>query len=442
MQMAPPGDALSESPHSTPGDLSTRSIMLRTSQDERAKRINPMGYPVFLGSTAAISFLEFLQQTWRTYVEPNSFTENPGTKRMLEADIPRSLTPPKEVLDDSQKRRLVGSYLHASSGILDLFTENDVERILACSNPQVQCPPSPEDTVDPEVNQHVLLDLMIAIGAQAAAAQHELCLAVPYFTRAQRAAFAGMLQAPTVDLARAFVLMAFYMLGACNRNAALMYIGVASNMSMILGLHLPEKYQHLPIEKREARLQTCKSIRVLDLICNTILGRPGNTPIICDEREFLDGEICPNYATLCATYEVVSVLQSVVNKTTENEGIHIDDAEEFIQQLQKWSGNLPAHLRQQSLASHLELPTLATNRAIIGKIHLACIYYYAVIQVTRQFLVSQIIPHIRGQKVPDSVNERETELATMCTEAALLMIQMCEDAAQANSLLGNMCILK
>lgn len=74
-----------------------------------------MGYPVFLGSTAAISFLEFLQQTWRTYVEPNSFTENPGTKRMLEADIPRSLTPPKEVLDDSQKRRLVGSYLHAVS---------------------------------------------------------------------------------------------------------------------------------------------------------------------------------------------------------------------------------------------------------------------------------------------------------------------------------------
>lgn len=232
------------------------------------------------------------------------------------------------------------------------------------------------------------------------------------------------------------------MLGACRRNSALMYIGIASSISMILGLHFPENYQHLPIQTREARLQTGKSIRVLDLICNTILGRPGSTPIIRDEREFLDGEICPNYATLCATYEIVSVLQSVVNKTTENEGIHIDAAEEFIQQLQRWSHDLPPHLRHQSLGIPDMLPTLETKRAIVGKIHLACIYYYGVIQVTQQFLVSQILPHIRGMVVEESIDERKADLATMCTEAALLMAQMCEDTDQANALLSNMCILK
>lgn len=95
---------------------------------------------------------------------------------------------------------------------------------------------------------------MIAIGAQCHATDdEELHLANSYFSRAQRTAFAGMLQVPTVNLARSFALMAFYMLGACRRNSALMYIGIASSISMILGLHFPENYQHLQIQTREAR---------------------------------------------------------------------------------------------------------------------------------------------------------------------------------------------
>lgn len=189
---------------SNPDDSSVtrpRSIMLQTSHNER----------VFFGSTAAISFLKFLQQIWRTYVEPNSFTEDQGTQRMLEAEIPCSLAPTEE-LADSLKRRLVESYLHASSGILDLFTENDVETLLcsSSSNPQLQCPRSTDAIVDPETNHDICLDLMIAIGAQCDATDdEELQLATSYFARAQRTAFAGMLQVPTVNLARSFVLMAF-----------------------------------------------------------------------------------------------------------------------------------------------------------------------------------------------------------------------------------------
>ncbi|PYH99799.1 hypothetical protein BO71DRAFT_342138 [Aspergillus ellipticus CBS 707.79] len=410
-----------------------RSIMLRTSLDER----------VFFGNTAAISFLKFLQQTWRTYVEPNSFTEDPGTQKMLEAELPRPLAPLTLKLDAAEQRNFMECYLHASSGILDLFTENDIERLLESHTDIQQYPPSQDTIVNPETNPDICLDLMFAIGTQChARSDQELYLATAYFTRAQKSAFAGMLQEPTVNLARAFVLMAFYMLGACNRNSALMYIGVASNTSMILGLHSPENYQHLPREKREARLQTGKSVRVLDLICNTILGRPGSTPVIRDEREFLDGEICPNYAALCAMYEIVAVLQSVVNNTKEKEGIPIDTAEEYLQQLQKWSYDLPSHLRRQSLGSPSARPSLETKRATVGKIHLACIYYYGVIQVTRQSLVDQIIPHVRGEIIEERADEKTAKLATMFTEAALLMAQICDDAETASALLSNMCILK
>ncbi|KAH8700326.1 hypothetical protein BGW36DRAFT_415426 [Talaromyces proteolyticus] len=413
----------------TLSSIKQRSILLKCSLDER----------VFLGNTAAMSFLKFLQQIWRTYVESNSFTEDRGTDQMLEMEMPPPMTASKREVDENEKRYFVECYLHASSGILDLFTERDIERFLS-PNAEIR---SPDSIVDPETNNDICLDLMIAIGAQCQArGDLDHYLGELYFRRAQKSAFAGMLQAPTVNLARSFVLMAFYTLGACTRNSALMYIGVASNISVILGLHSPENYQYLPIEKREARLQTGKSVRVLDLICNTILGRPGSTPVLRNEREYLDGEICPNYATLCATYEIVSVLQLVVNDTKEKEGIPINKAEEYLLQLRKWSSGLPSHLRRQSLEGPSSQRSLETRRATVGKIHLACIYYYGVIQVTRQFLVDQVVPHVCGQTADDRADNRTSKLATMCREAALLMAQMCEDAEKAGALLGNMCILK
>lgn len=48
-------------------------------------------------------------------------------------------------------------------------------------------------------------------------------------------------------MVRLFLLMAFYMLGACQRNAAAMYLGVATKAAVVLGLHYP----------RNARSEDC-----------------------------------------------------------------------------------------------------------------------------------------------------------------------------------------
>lgn len=53
-----------------------------------------------------------------------------------------------------------------------------------------------------------------------------------------------MLEDPCLDMVRCFLLMAFYMLGACRRNAAFMYIGVAAKAASALGLHVTEQYHH------------------------------------------------------------------------------------------------------------------------------------------------------------------------------------------------------
>jgi hypothetical protein len=49
-------------------------------------------------------------------------------------------------------------------------------------------------------------------------------------------------------MVRLFLLLSFYMLGACNRNAASMYLGVAAKATVVLGLHHLSSHKNLQKE--------------------------------------------------------------------------------------------------------------------------------------------------------------------------------------------------
>jgi hypothetical protein len=98
------------------------------------------------------------------------------------------------------------------------------------------------DTSDPQTDREktraAIRDLMIAIGAQSCPNEPETVqLERFFFTRGQHRTFANLLEDPSMDLVRAFLLMSFYMFGACRRNAAFMYLGVAARSAVALGLH-------------------------------------------------------------------------------------------------------------------------------------------------------------------------------------------------------------
>jgi hypothetical protein len=98
------------------------------------------------------------------------------------------------------------------------------------------------DSTDPksdrEKTRAAILDLMVAIGAQSRLNDPEsLQTERFYFARGQQRTFANFLADPSMDLVRVFLLMSFYMLGACRRNAAFMYLGVASRAAVALGFH-------------------------------------------------------------------------------------------------------------------------------------------------------------------------------------------------------------
>lgn len=80
---------------------------------------------------------------------------------------------------------------------------------------------------------------MVAIGAQSYLSSSDtLQVERFYFARGQCRSFGNMLEDPSLDLVRVFLLMSFYMLGACRRNTAFMYLGVASRAAVALGLHV------------------------------------------------------------------------------------------------------------------------------------------------------------------------------------------------------------
>lgn len=98
------------------------------------------------------------------------------------------------------------------------------------------------------------LYLMAAIGAQCRGqSTDDLAWAAKFFSYARKLALEKMLENPSLELIRAFLLMAFYMFGACRRNSAFMYLGVASKAADILGLHMSAQYKHLSSDARNAR---------------------------------------------------------------------------------------------------------------------------------------------------------------------------------------------
>jgi Fungal specific transcription factor domain len=99
-----------------------------------------------------------------------------------------------------------------------------------------------------------VLYIVIAIGGQCRGSSHsDFQYAAKYFAKSQQCAFEGMLRDPSINMIRAFLLMAFYMLGACHRNAAYMYLGVASKAAAALGLHIGKQDQGLSKDELRTR---------------------------------------------------------------------------------------------------------------------------------------------------------------------------------------------
>ncbi|CZR61900.1 related to nitrate assimilation regulatory protein nirA [Phialocephala subalpina] len=410
--------------------------------------LSSRGEQVYIGNVAALSFLQFLQKTLKRYIGPSAFTERRRGETMLEAEVQNNSTAQfQDGLDTDQKHDLVRCFMRVSNGILHLFSEEDIHRLLGLKAVQVDHLNS-----NPQRDDFAFLYLMIAIGAQCrGSSSAEIKMAARYFARAQQVAFVDMLQDPSLAMIKIFLMMAFYMLGACRRNTAFMYIGIASKAATILGLHIPYQNARASAEQRAVRRRTWMSLRVLDLLCSSILARPSSTPTIQGdgyETEDVSND-SRDHRTLAlrANYESSSIIDIIVQSCTKSSNLDIKSAENYLQMLREWSQALPEVLRcsPKPRSDNRMLPVLDSRETTIGNIHVSCTYYFGVILVTRQFLISRVMSQLRDRN-PSAPSEGEavktSQFSNGCVSSAVFMAQLCSEASRNNVLLDNMCLLK
>ncbi|KAF4762748.1 hypothetical protein N7455_003593 [Penicillium solitum] len=431
----PEFDKLQAGSHSPEVTHRTHPRMLRNLQGER----------VYVGKAASLSFLQLLRDTVTQHIGPSQFSHNGGSEDMLEAEAHHDLLNfSQECCTVDEKDRFIQNYHAATSGFFNLSFSDDVSSTLI----------SPEEPkTDRERTRAAIMDLMVAIGAQSCPNDRKTLQAERfYFARGQRRTFANMLEDPSVDLVRVFLLMSFYMLGACRRNTAFMYLGVASRAAVALGLHAESPGSISPDEsdKSNERSRLWMSLCILDLLVSSILGRPSAiSPLLPENRQepsdIGDGPPDPG---LVASYRLSLILDEIINCIYSEKAASAQQADLLLCKLNGWCEYLPRSLRTSSLG-HKDQSTFREHT--IGNMHVACSYHFAVILVTRPFLVSALSVRLarlhQSLSTGDPIEVPEEDpahsrLAAACIDSALYMLQTCLEVHRSGLLLRNMCILK
>lgn len=210
-----------------------------------------------------------------------------------------------------------------------------------------------------------------------------------------------------------------------------------------------------------SRVKIWNSLRNIDILSSFILGKPRNLPTTLwqeknDDAHMDFGSILQySQAAFSEIAKACSLLESIVDKLSTGNMLHIPTAESLLEQFRRWSQSLPpVLLRFVFFPSDGASLDPVDRQLLIGNIHVSCVYYFSVILVTRPFLIAYLISRLRG-RAPDQLisdpdeasdinikNNKVSKLAQVCVSSAIYMVNMCQTAKSSNFFFGNLCLLK
>jgi hypothetical protein len=452
------------SPISTRGSVSQASVEGSYPEITQSRLLySSKGEKVFVGESASLSFLQFLRVLVRHTMGPCDFTETDFRDCMLEVDAPTGAEGDLDHPSLEQQEALVQVYIQATSGFLDLYGSNDLQAMTR----ELQVEPSiAESTSKSYKDRHAILCAILAIGAQARGDPVcDIPYARHYFKLAQTRAFEGMLCDPSLSMVRLFLLMAFYMFGACHRNAGFMYIGVAAKAACALGLHKEESGLSLAAEESDdrygffrrfardnwliiCRLRCWRSLLVLDSTVNLVLGRPNCLPTsgfssVCGEA-FATANT--SEVACSAILNLHYLVEGLDLKSRRGKASDVDEAVNLLKRTRSWSEALPITL-QPGRPSHTI--HAGPQPDAIAQLHVACAYYFTIILITRPFMISTFTKRSQGNGADNgestakqATDSKVTDLAQVCLDSSVYLAKASHAALTSGAMLANMCILK
>lgn len=149
-----------------------------------------------------------------------------------------------------------------------------------------------------------------------------------------------------------------------------------------------------------------------------------------------------------ASYHLSLILDEIISSLYGEKTASAETADVLLGKLNNWSECLPHSLRTSSLEHESES---IAQKHTLGNMHVACSYHFAVILVTRPFLISALSVRLAQShhnlsatgplEAPDE-DPVHSRLAAACIDSAVYMLQTCIEVYDSGLMLRNMCILK
>jgi len=189
------------------------------------------------------------------------------------------------------------------------------------------------------------------------------------------------------------------------------------------------------------RFCTWKSLKVMDTLVNTLLGRPtsfaqSTSPPTSNHQDAS--------TILDASFELSTMIEEFTSQGRTDLSASLPASEEMLQRIRRRMNTFPNSYRSIKVT---DLATLQPDglAGMIGNVHLACIYYFAVMLIARPYFMASMVTRMKAAGTGTMRTKQVTEfnqMAEACIDAAVFMATMAKGALNAGILLANMVILK
>ncbi|KAH7091679.1 hypothetical protein FB567DRAFT_279613 [Paraphoma chrysanthemicola] len=341
------------------------------------------GKVIFIGDCAPLSFLQTVRYLVSSEVDPDGFAVQTSRDSMIEVARPQPMTGQASSTRPSRAeiRIFAEEYCVVTSGLVDLFEREDLlkEIVLWSSSLATQV----DDTAE------AVFYLVLAMGAQ----EKNEAKAEAWFTKAQEVLVKNMCNSMNVATVQGFTLVAIYMLRAFQPNGAYLYFSLAARTAYAIGIHRTEVNASFGVAIRGIRDRIWKSLRVVDMLISTILGRPPSTSDVdCTVKYSVVEQSRPaQFHALDPSVEIFMIIERVVVEVYSRKRISIRIADYVSRQLRGWASKW-----LQVLTDTIAQPaTDSISRAqVVGSCSTLCSYYYGIMLLTRPFLIYEIYEHL------------------------------------------------
>ncbi|KAL2144366.1 hypothetical protein VTI28DRAFT_9190 [Corynascus sepedonium] len=410
--------------HASPEQQQSQNTVLAALEEHEETEVprearllcDAQGKLIFIGDCAPLSFFQTVRRLVTSRVDAEAFAPETSGYSALENVYSRPGEPGSYGVEPRAVKvpihPTVAAYLDVTAGLIDIFDNtrlaDDIATWAEGGRPR-------DNTVDvPSAVNY----LVLAIGCQ----KSDEHTAQVYFEYARNLAFASLSGNVGVASVQAFILITFYSLGACQINGAFLFFGIAARAAYSIGIHRTAVNARFGSDVHRLRDRLWKSLRVLDLFLSTSMGRPPATSDVdCTvpyRAQDEDGQ--ERFDLLNASAQIFQVIEGIVMEVYSRRKISPRLTEGISRELRDWSDRWLQRLKDTVDKASPENQPGTVNGACQTLSH----YYYAVILVSRPFLMVEL--HRRLAETNPEADKGITgksKLADACIDAAILMVE-------------------